>query len=177
MKMPLVKAIKLLALEAVISPKEDYFLRKVQRWYSRQFYTPLPEVEDLPIQDILLHYFECKYEDLKEADDTSDWINEMIYATETAEEKRKREMTEESNEASDEDFLREVMQEEQAKKANKIENIQRTEKAPIPTNRDRGEVELPKPEMSEIKMSFISEKEMAELAEFDVLGDLSPKKG
>ena len=39
----------------------DFFYRRVCRWYSKNFYTPLHEVEDLPWKQILIAYFEEKF--------------------------------------------------------------------------------------------------------------------
>lgn len=58
--------IQVLALHAVVREDGDYNLRSVFRWYSKTFATPLHVVETLPIEDVLRHYFEAKYEDLEE---------------------------------------------------------------------------------------------------------------
>lgn len=40
----------------------DYFTRKVKRWYSSSFGVPLNQVDDLPIMDVMQHYFEDQFE-------------------------------------------------------------------------------------------------------------------
>jgi hypothetical protein len=39
----------------------DFFYRRVCRWYSKSFHTPLHEVEQLPWKNILLAYFEERF--------------------------------------------------------------------------------------------------------------------
>lgn len=60
------ESLKLIALDNVIHEKGDYGLRHVFRWYSREFHTPLHVVENLPLEDIMTHYFECQYEDMED---------------------------------------------------------------------------------------------------------------
>ena len=60
-------AIRLNALDAVLSgDNQEYVLRHIFRWYSKTFATPLNEVEELPLEDVLTHYYETKYEDMKD---------------------------------------------------------------------------------------------------------------
>lgn len=61
------KAIALLAFRSAESPTYDDFLRKVHRWYSRSFSTPLAEVEGMADEVVLRHYFEDSYAQLAEA--------------------------------------------------------------------------------------------------------------
>ena len=49
---------ELLALEAVYRNTPEYFYRKVCRYYSKNFNTPLHEVEELAFSKVLQHYFE-----------------------------------------------------------------------------------------------------------------------
>ncbi len=181
-KRSLVKTLKLIALKNTIEPNEEAFLRSVQRWYSREFSTPLHVVPDLPLEDVLLNYYEDHYAALKEADDESLWLKELVMVTETPDERKQRELNEESDLVSDEEFLRQVMEEEKNKKS-KVEDHKHTERPALKTNREMPEVELPRPEqMPEIKMEFIDEKELADLSEqdglsgWDVLGPTKVKK-
>lgn len=48
----------------VVREPEVYNLRYIFRWYSVTFHTPLHVVEQLPIEDILQHYYETQYEEL-----------------------------------------------------------------------------------------------------------------
>lgn len=42
----------------------DYIYRKIFRWYSKTFNTPLDKVYDLPVHDIITAYWEERYEGL-----------------------------------------------------------------------------------------------------------------
>jgi primosomal protein N' len=72
-------AIRILALKEVLSdtPSSDYEIRKIFRWYSKEFCTPLHMVDELPMYDVIRHYWEYQYESadedtqLKEADELS----------------------------------------------------------------------------------------------------------
>jgi len=58
--------LQLLAMQAVVKEVGDYNLRHIMRWYSRTFHTPLHMVEDIPLEDVLRHYYEVQFEDLEE---------------------------------------------------------------------------------------------------------------
>ncbi len=69
--MQLVRAIRLAALRAVLNqrvrdpkPDPEYFMRYVMRWYSKKFFTPLDQVEQLPLEDILQAYYEERFEEM-----------------------------------------------------------------------------------------------------------------
>lgn len=71
--MDLVHAIQLAALRDVLNqrqkdpvPDPDFFQRHVMRWYSKTFYTPLDQVEQLPLEDLLRAFFEERYENMAE---------------------------------------------------------------------------------------------------------------
>lgn len=64
--MDFIDGIKVRALLAVLRPDQEANLRHIFRWYSKTFSTPLHEVDDLPVEDILLHWFEVQYEDMEE---------------------------------------------------------------------------------------------------------------
>jgi len=61
-----IDAIKTKALRAVVKPDMAASLRKVFRWYSEKFATPLHMVERLPLEDILTAYFEDMYSNMEE---------------------------------------------------------------------------------------------------------------
>jgi primosomal protein N' len=42
--------------------------RRICRWYSQKFVTPLHEVEELPTEYILQHFFEYQFEDMGKAE-------------------------------------------------------------------------------------------------------------
>lgn len=66
---------RLLALTSVLNEYDfdsDYIMRKVCRWYSKTFSTPLHTVEeDIPLFKIFQHYWEDRFENLKEDSEES----------------------------------------------------------------------------------------------------------
>jgi pterin-4a-carbinolamine dehydratase len=53
-----VAAIQAIALKAVINEEPAFLFRRVLRWYSTTFHTPLHVAEDLPLDYVLGHFFE-----------------------------------------------------------------------------------------------------------------------
>lgn len=66
--MDLHKAIRIRAYRAVTGPlTRDYMYRRIMRWYSKTFATPLSAVEELPVEDVLQIYWEETYEEMDES--------------------------------------------------------------------------------------------------------------
>lgn len=102
--MNLIETHQLLALKAVELGDESYSLRTVFRWYSKTFHVPLPDVIDIPLEDVLQAYFESRYEEL-EPDAREKIIRELVMSEE---EKAAATLDAEAEKASDEDFLKEA---------------------------------------------------------------------
>lgn len=51
---------------AVVEPDDDAWLRRVFRFYSRTFSTPLHEVERLPLEDVLRAFYEEVFDQMDE---------------------------------------------------------------------------------------------------------------
>lgn len=90
--------IRIRALAGVMDPDEDYTLRDIFRWYSREFSTPLHEVEGLPLENVLLNWFEVQYQDLEEAE-------QVVLARELFETPEERKAREEADKKSEDAFL------------------------------------------------------------------------
>lgn len=75
-------SLKAKALLAIMDPDNEAAFRKIFREYSREFHTPLHEVADLPLEDVLTAYFESKFEDM----DPSLLHNELVAITTSEEE-------------------------------------------------------------------------------------------
>ena len=80
------EAIKLLALRSVLKPDPDYFVRKICRWFSTTYHTPISQVYDMPIEEVLQAYFEAKYD----AMDPDDLQAELATTVETEDQRRER---------------------------------------------------------------------------------------
>ncbi len=61
-----VRSIQQIALAAIVAPDAEAHYRRIFRWYSKTFATPLHEVAALPLYDVLLAYYEDRYELLDE---------------------------------------------------------------------------------------------------------------
>ena len=173
-------AVKRAAMLAVQKDTSEYNMREIQRWYSMSFSTRLEDVEALPIEDVCQHYFEVKYRDLtpEERD------QEMRLLIETKDQRQDRLRREEDD---DRDFAREV-EEEELRKATKANLAMAQELAdtrasiaealedPKPISdfeKETGLKEIPEG----IEMEFISDEEMDEMSEWDVMGPPpKPKK-
>lgn len=104
--MSVIQDIQKIALLSVLEPDDEANLRRIHRWFSKTFFLPLPEVENLPIEYILLHYFETLYAELDEEEQKK----QVEYAIETEEERQHRIKNEEE---TDKEFVR--MMNEEAK--------------------------------------------------------------
>jgi len=63
-----IKEIQILALSSVEDPDWDYEYRKICRWYSATFSTPLERVEtELSVLHVLRHYYEDAFSKLKDS--------------------------------------------------------------------------------------------------------------
>lgn len=61
------QAMQMEAMFHLLNGTDIYFHRKVCRWYSEKFHTPLHLVMDgvtIAWQDVLLHYYETQFEDI-----------------------------------------------------------------------------------------------------------------
>jgi hypothetical protein len=147
------------ALLSVLDPDYQAYMRKLCRWYSVKFHTPLHEVENLPKDYIYQHYFEAYYEDME----PEEQHNQIIFLLETPEEREKR-LKEEDDSLSDlEQEVKEglSLQDILAKnKALKAANS-KEKKAPLipPPNKPlKSQPEaLPKDLPEEVKVEFVDD--------------------
>lgn len=75
------KYLQISAIDNILNPDDLYFQRKVSRWYSKEFNTPLDQVFNLPFDTILTHYYESEFEKIPKNDLidmlTNDFIEEL----------------------------------------------------------------------------------------------------
>lgn len=175
-KLGLVKAARLLALKAVLFPDENYYLRRVFRWYSRTYHTPLHIVPDLPLEDILEAYYEHVYEEVVAEDEPGKIEQAIRELIETEEERIKREMEEESQDIVTEDFLRKVMAEEEIKrrkKAGSIEEIDKTQKPALTTDSaNKAPIAPDLDELPDIKIIYDDSEDIKKMGDWDISGEL-----
>lgn len=112
--MHLFDAVRLAALGAVAADSDsEYGLRKVFRWYSKTFYTPLHEVDALPLEDVLTAYWEEHFEQMEE----QALEDAVAKALETEEQKKDRITAETLKKIEDDEFFRTIDKKAQEKSA------------------------------------------------------------
>ena len=167
------RALQVKALGSVLKPDYDYLLRKVYRWFSRTYATPLDQAYEIPIEEVLQAWFEERYEGMDEADREE----EKVLLFETDRERAVRQNEEDRRKAEDEDALLIVQasvlkqEEKEAKKKGEI----------APTVPGAQIVSIPKqsllnkPLPPDIKMTFLDPEEFE--SSLEGLGDMDePKK-
>jgi hypothetical protein len=90
--MDIYEAVKINALNAVVNPDEEYYLRFIFRWYSKTFHTPLHLIPDLPVIDILTAYYEELYEKMEKDDLAHEKLKSSMTPEEWAEKLKNEEM-------------------------------------------------------------------------------------
>lgn len=111
-------SIRKVAMLAVKKPDDQAVLREIFREYSKMFYTPLHVVEDLPLEFVLLHYYENKYGAILDKENGEEELNTHLRHLLSTPEERYRQAQEE-----DEKELKmlEELEQEAAKEAQKAE--------------------------------------------------------
>ena len=56
--------LQLKAFDNVFNPTDDYLQRKICRWYSKEYNTPLHQVLEMSFDNILTHYYESMFENM-----------------------------------------------------------------------------------------------------------------
>lgn len=190
----LLKAIKLCAFDAVKNKDTDYILRYIFRWYSREFGERLSDVEGLPVEDVLTHFFECRYEGM----DDEQLDDEMKLLSETRADRLAREAQEKLDAEEDDEFLKQVKSEgpvglsklgAEAGKTRALDEPMEDpdfdrpillpvmgEKLPqafqdIVSKMDPKLKAVP----AEVKMEFVSDDELGDLDDWDILGPAKPR--
>ena len=175
------KATRLLAYRAVTKRDPEYVFRHILRWYSRTFSTPLHEVEDLPIDEVMRHFFVVRFEDM----DESELEEEELDLRLTDAEKKTKAEKEKTDSVADDDFYALMQAKANAtspavKPATADGAIPTTEPLPLglPANfqkladtAEAAEKMIP----PDIKMTFVSDKEIEDMESWDLLG--APSKG
>lgn len=185
----LLKATRVLAMHAVEKKPPEYVYRFIMRWYSREFHTRLDEVEDVPVEDVLQHYFECRYEDMADEDRQEEREDLLM----TPEQRAAKDREERVAQADDDDFFRKIQEEARAaaakvRPATSLEKPPQSDDAPIipvsvmgqslPTTFQEiadGASPRLKEIPPEIDMKFVDPGELGDLDEWDIMG--APRRG
>lgn len=180
------KALQVLALREVIKkePSPAYRMRQIFRWYSETFHTPLHLVEELPLFDIMRHYYEANYEKLKE--DPVGLQEELIELSQNDEEAAAAKAKKDKEDFENWTFERDAEQEAKYQQAAKVKimaaQAAKPKQQPVfspPSASLRARMsaddapaapDISKPPEPTIKMSFIGLDELEELSNSDGFG-------
>jgi hypothetical protein len=192
-----IDALKTRALDAVLHPDHEAFLRHVFRWYSKNLATPYQDVFDIPLDEVLQTYFEGTYEQLPH----EKLIEEARELSMTDEEKKAHQRWLEEEAAADvlfekenEELAKQQMREKAIRDAREAEAERRKEAAnpqrmvvkrgkipelevdlekparPAATKPQEASLPTPSEELPDIQMSFGSISD----AELEEAGGLKP---
>lgn len=92
-------------------PSPDYLLRRIHRKCCQILNASIAEVERMPLDALLAHYYEHAYDELSEAEGeeaAERWAEEIALLTETDEERSAREATRAADERGTDRFLEET---------------------------------------------------------------------
>jgi hypothetical protein len=160
-----IDALRYVAMRDVVDDTSEYRLRSIFRWYSKTFHTPLVQVEELPLFEVLQTYFEVRYEDMSEQERQ----DEIVRLLETEEELAARKKAEDVADAEAEEFARQTEEQAKVKKTAKSKILEAAKN--LEKNLDKLKEVLPKQEERavelppDIKMSFIEDSEFEEMLE------------
>jgi hypothetical protein len=106
--MDLIDAIRTQAMLDVMEGDFLYHYRRICRWFSSKFATPLSEVEELPIEYVLQHFFEEQFESMSKSE------RRKIALEMTENETEKKARLKKEKDKTDDAFLKKIAK--QAKK-------------------------------------------------------------
>ena len=79
----LLKAIQITALHEIDQGSSEQWYRYLCRWYSREFHTPLPQVEEMSPEEVFRVFFEDSLYNLKHSDNEraeENWLEFKVKA-------------------------------------------------------------------------------------------------
>lgn len=105
-----------IAMNSVENPTYEDWLRKVRRWFSKTYSTPILQVEDFEDEYVIIAYYENIFDEM-DADERKNKIIELI---QTAEDKKKKKVEDAQIDKELEEEMRKELEEIQAKKKNAL---------------------------------------------------------
>jgi hypothetical protein len=120
-----IRALKILAIKSVKNPDFDAAYRKICRWYSREFSTPLESVYNLPEETVLQTFFEDYYDEMSKDKERAQELDVIIQQLAKNEEEQDAEEME--DEAWVQEMRREIEAEEEAQKQRQSQKNQAKE--------------------------------------------------
>lgn len=126
-------AIKTKALFSVLKPDTEYFLRRIYRWYSKTFHTPLQEVFDIPVEFILKEYFEEYFENMEE----DDRDEQLVLLTESEEARKRRLESQDYEDAGEHELMEMSRKQNEEKLKEKTKQINKLAHPKLPAQLDK----------------------------------------
>ena len=158
-----------LALRDVLIPNEEYLISKIFRWYSKTFSTPLADVYDLPLEDVLRVYFE----DRNEGMEPEELEMERKIVLESDDQRSRRLAGEDAEDAEIADILK--LEREEIKEP-VVEKPREMPKLDLDPNVREADLPAPKILPPDISMTFIATEDFEkEITGLGLLGE-PPKK-
>lgn len=155
--------IKINAMHSVLMGERDseYELRKIFRWYSEKYHTPLEAVEDLPLEKVLQTYFEVRYAELAaDANNEEAFIKEVRFLIENEEQRkarRKKELYEqEETQSADDKFFEEAQSEANKEVGSQNKDVPIQSQA-VPIKDSQSAITEIEPD---IELKFVDDEEM-----------------
>lgn len=85
----------------VLKADTEYHIRRIYRWFSKTFHVNLIDAFDIPLEEVLLHFYEEKFENL----DDSEREDEIAMLSETEDQRRAREENEDTEKATEDELM------------------------------------------------------------------------
>lgn len=121
-----------IAMNSVENPTYEDWLRRIRRWFSKEYSTPLLQVEEFEDEYVILAYYEHIFEEM----DPETRKNKILELVETPQEKKAREIKEEEIDAEIMKEMEAEFKEIQAKKQKASLGQGVKEKKPIPSPKE-----------------------------------------
>jgi len=145
----LYKSIQIKAIESVLDPDDQYSFRRICRWYSKTFHTPLQDVYNLDFEHVLSNYYESTFEEIPYNDLYDIAIEDFI-----------PELAEQNNEDAEQyakDLEAEQIRTLERKARREGKTAQPVVSAPVMTKNQRIKQEAVKAKEEEINIAFEDE--------------------
>jgi len=75
------QALQLRSMHAVMRPDGEAFMRRVKRFYSKTFNVPLPDVDDIDEESVLVAFYEETFSQMEE-EDRDEFLTELLMSPE-----------------------------------------------------------------------------------------------
>ena len=125
----MLRAIRILALQATEEPTSDQTYSKICRWFSREFSTPLKEVEDYAVEYVLQHFFEDRYQSLYESSDAKN-AGKYLKEREEILDPEGAKAQEEAHESWVDDLMKEAEEQNKAVASKDSNNLEKPQEFP-----------------------------------------------